>query len=111
MVRILLCLTLALPGLAHAGSGAPLEPITKGTKVTLGHPTQPDEVLLRLVGLQCVADSNLERNRDGSFAGSVECGVVTIQSKRLAIDLRDVVLDDEPGTPQPPPAVAGRRTD
>jgi len=75
---------------APAGAqSAPLKPIPIGTPVTLARPTDLDEVLLRLVGVQCVAASKLNRNADGTFDGTLTCGSVTIKGKRLAIDHRD----------------------
>ncbi len=97
---LVLALGLALPTDAHAQS--PTQPIPKGSKVTLGRPTQVDEVLLRLVGLECIAATALKRNPDGSYDGSLTCGAVTIAAKRLAIDLRDVVIKEEADPPPSP---------
>jgi hypothetical protein len=58
-----------------------------GTKVALARPTDGDEVLLRLVGIRCVAATKLTRNSDGTFDGQVTCGAVTIKAKRLALEV------------------------
>lgn len=63
----------------------PLKTIAAGAKVTLGSPTDGDDVLKRLVGVQCVAATKLTRNADGSYNGSVTCGAVTLKSKRFAL--------------------------
>lgn len=89
----------------------PLKPIAAGTPVTLGRPSDADEVLLRLVGVSCVAATKLVRNADGSFNGSVTCGAVTLKAKRLAIDPSEVGgRNNAPGPMAPVPLTAQRIT-
>jgi len=60
-----------LSGSAFAQPAPQIKPLAVGTPVTLARPTDPDDILLRLVGVRCVAATKLVRNADGSFDGSV----------------------------------------
>ena len=97
-------LVTTLTSAAFAQAPPPLKPMAPGTPVTLGRPTDADEVLLRLVGVQCVAATRLARNADGSFDGGVTCGAVTLKAKRLAIETSEVIgrgVTPGPGDPVP----------
>src|SRR5688572_5675145 len=84
----------ALPsvGAALAQPAPANKPIAAGTRVTLARPAEVDEVLLRLVGLECSAATKLHKNADGTYDGSLTCGSVTLKAKRLTLDQRGIQL-------------------
>ena len=93
--------SLALATPASAQAPRPItKPLAVGTPVTLARPTDLDEVLLRLVGVQCAAASKLTRNADGTWDGQLNCGSVSIKGKRLALDTPDLA-DSAPRPPDP----------
>lgn len=85
LTTLLALTSLAIPAVAQ--SPRPVaKTIAVGAQVTLARPTDLDEVLLRLVGVQCKVAAKLTRNADGTWDGQLDCGSVSIKGKRLAID-------------------------
>jgi len=89
------------PSPAVAQAPRPLaKTLAVGTQVTLARPTDLDEVLLRLIGVQCKVASKLTRNADGTWDGQLDCGSVSIKGRRLAIDAPGLA-DTGPRPPEP----------
>lgn len=99
--------SLALTGTAFA-QVPPTKPFPIGTQVSIARPTDADEVLLRLVGVVCSAQTKLTRNVDGTYDGTITCGSVQIKGKRLALDIGGQVAGNTAGpiVPMSDPTVA-----
>lgn len=107
-MKTILAATMLLLATVSARAQSAPKPVPVGTPVTIAAPTDSDDVLLRLVGLQCKAATKLVPNKDGTFDGSITCGSITLKGKRLTLGN---AAPPAPDLPKPPTAMTDPRVE